>query len=125
MTFVSKAALKNPALAKLRLTKPLVAVKNTRKIGKKDMKLNDATPKIDVDPETYAVRADGELLVCEPATRAAAGAALFPVLRPMCCDDPRTSQPRRGAGRGAVAAVRAAPEEPVAARAFRRARKSG
>ena len=49
------------------LTKPLVAVKNTRKIGKKDMKLNDATPKIDVDPETYAVRADGELLVCEPA----------------------------------------------------------
>ena len=65
--FVSKAALKNPALAKLKLTKPLVAVKNTRKIGKKDMKLNDALPKIDVDPETYAVRADGELLVCDPA----------------------------------------------------------
>jgi urease subunit alpha len=65
--FVSKAALTNPAVAKLKLSKPLVAVKNTRKIGKKDMKLNDATPKIDVDPETYAVRADGELLVCEPA----------------------------------------------------------
>jgi urease subunit alpha len=44
-----------------------VAVKNTRTIGKKDMKLNDATPRIDVDPETYVVRADGELLVCEPA----------------------------------------------------------
>src|SRR6185312_10188932 len=67
VTFVSKAALKNPALAKLELSKPLVAVKNTRTIGKKDMKLNEATPKIDVDPETYAVRADGELLVCEPA----------------------------------------------------------
>ncbi len=67
VTFVSKAALKNPAVAKLKLGKPLVAVKNTRKIGKKDMKWNDLTPKIEVDPETYAVRADGELLVCEPA----------------------------------------------------------
>ena len=67
VTFVSKAALKNPAVAKLRLQKPLVAVKNTRKIGKKDMKLNDALPRIDVDPETYVVRADGELMVCEPA----------------------------------------------------------
>jgi urease subunit alpha len=67
VTFVSKAALRNPAVAKLKLAKPLVAVKNTRKIGKKDMKLNDLTPKMDVDPETYAVRADGELLVCEPA----------------------------------------------------------
>jgi urease subunit alpha len=67
VTFVSKAALDNPALLKLGLHKPLVAVKNTRTIGKKDMKLNDATPHIDVDPETYAVRADGELLVCEPA----------------------------------------------------------
>ncbi|HTP99001.1 MAG TPA: urease subunit alpha, partial [Casimicrobiaceae bacterium] len=67
VTFVSKASLKNPALRRLGLAKPLVAVKNTRKIGKKDMKLNDATPRIDVDPETYAVRADGELLTCEPA----------------------------------------------------------
>jgi urease subunit alpha len=68
VTFVSKAALKNPAVLKLRLGKRLVAVKNTRKIGKRDMKLNDALPKIDVDPETYVVRADGELLACEPAT---------------------------------------------------------
>jgi urease subunit alpha len=67
LTFVSKAALKNPAVARLKLAKPLVAVKNTRKIGKRDMKLNDATPKIDVDPETYIVRADGQLLTCEPA----------------------------------------------------------
>jgi urease subunit alpha len=68
VTFVSKAALENPAVRKLKLAKPLVAVKNTRRIGKRDMKQNDALPKIDVDPETYVVRADGELLVCEPAT---------------------------------------------------------
>ncbi|HEY2966925.1 MAG TPA: urease subunit alpha [Casimicrobiaceae bacterium] len=68
VTFVSKAALKNPAVLKLKLAKNLVAVKNTRKIGKRDMKHNDALPKIEVDPETYVVRADGELLACEPAT---------------------------------------------------------
>jgi urease subunit alpha len=67
MTFVSKAALKSPALAKLGLDRQLVAVKNTRKIGKKDMVRNDWLPKIEVDAETYEVRADGELLVCEPA----------------------------------------------------------
>jgi urease subunit alpha len=67
VTFVSRAALNNPAVLKLKLAKRLVAVKNTRKIGKRDMKQNDALPKIDVDPETYVVRADGELLACEPA----------------------------------------------------------
>jgi urease subunit alpha len=67
VTFVSKAAMKNPALRRLDLRKPLVAVANTRRIGKKDMKLNDATPRIDVDPETYQVKADGVLLTCEPA----------------------------------------------------------
>jgi urease subunit alpha len=67
VTFVSKAALKNPAVRALKLAKPLIAVANTRKIGKADMKLNDALPKIEVDPETYVVRADGELLTCEPA----------------------------------------------------------
>jgi urease subunit alpha len=67
VTFVSKAALKNPALAKLKMAKPLVAVKNIRKVGKKDMIHNSWQPKISVDPETYQVRADGELLVCEPA----------------------------------------------------------
>jgi len=67
VTFVSKAALKNPAVLKLKLAKRLIAVKNTRKIGKRDMKQNDALPKIEVDPETYVVCADGELLACEPA----------------------------------------------------------
>src|SRR6185436_6939042 len=67
VTFVSKAALRNPAVRKLDLGKPLIPVKDTRKIGKRDMKLNDALPRIDVDPETYEVRADGQLLTCEPA----------------------------------------------------------
>ena len=67
VTFVSQVALDNGALAQLNLGKPLVGVANTRLLGKKDMKLNDALPSIDVDPETYAVRADGELLTCEPA----------------------------------------------------------
>ena len=50
------------------MQKQLVAVENVRGgIGKKDMILNDATPFIEVDPETYDVHADGELLVCEPA----------------------------------------------------------
>jgi urease subunit alpha len=66
VTFVSQAALDNPEVAALNLSKPLIAVKNTRQVSKKDMLHNDAMPVIDVDPETYAVRADGELLVCEP-----------------------------------------------------------
>jgi urease subunit alpha len=68
LTFVSKAAVENGLAAKLGVQKQLVAVENVRGgIGKKDMVLNDATPLIEVDPETYDVRADGELLVCEPA----------------------------------------------------------
>jgi urease subunit alpha len=68
LTFVSKAAVENGLAAKLGVQKRLVAVENVRGgIGKKDMVLNDATPLIEVDPETYDVRADGELLVCEPA----------------------------------------------------------
>ncbi|WP_305073743.1 urease subunit alpha [Propionivibrio sp.] len=67
VTFVSKAALENPAVAALGLQKPLIAVSGTRTVKKSDMVHNSATPKIDVDPETYVVRADGELLVCEPA----------------------------------------------------------
>jgi urease subunit alpha len=68
VTFVSKAALKNPAIAKLKLHKPLVAVKGVRKLRKSDMKLNDYTPDISVDAETYEVKADGQLLMCEPAS---------------------------------------------------------
>ena len=66
VTFVSTAALKNKAVDRLRLERPLVAVKNTRRLGKRDMVHNDYLPKMEVDPETYEVRADGELLVCEP-----------------------------------------------------------
>jgi urease subunit alpha len=67
LTFVSQAALDNPAVAALGLRKPLEAVRATRSVRKSDMIHNGWQPKIDVDPETYAVRADGELLVCEPA----------------------------------------------------------
>ncbi len=67
-TFVSKAALENDIARKLELTKPVLAVENTRGgIGKKAMVLNDATPEVEVDPETYEVRADGQLLTCDPA----------------------------------------------------------
>jgi urease subunit alpha len=69
VTFVSAAAIDAGNGAELGLAKTLVAVENTRGgISKKDMVLNDATPRLEVDPETYEVRADGELLTCEPAT---------------------------------------------------------
>jgi urease subunit alpha len=67
VTFVSHAALHNAEVAALGLQKPLVAVKDCRRVQKSDMVLNDATPEIEVDPETYIVRADGEHLTCEPA----------------------------------------------------------
>jgi urease subunit alpha len=67
ITFVSQAALLNPQVAALGLAKRLEPVRNTRAVRKSDMVLNGWLPHIDVDPETYAVRADGELLVCEPA----------------------------------------------------------
>jgi urease subunit alpha len=67
-TFVSKAALEQGIPEQLGLQKSAVAVSNTRQLSKRDMKLNDALPHMEVDPETYEVRADGELLICEPAT---------------------------------------------------------
>ena len=67
VTFVSQAALLNAEVAALGLNKPLEAVRNTRNIKKKDMIHNDWMPDIEVDPETYLVRADAELLICEPA----------------------------------------------------------
>ena len=67
LTFVSQAAMRNPAVAALNLAKRLEPVKDCRKVSKADMVHNSATPVIEVDSETYAVRADGELLVCEPA----------------------------------------------------------
>ena len=67
LTFVSQSGARSRAWPTARLAKPLVAVADTRKLGKRDMIHNDATPRLEVDPETYEVRADGELLVCEPA----------------------------------------------------------
>ncbi|MCW2336093.1 urease subunit alpha [Sphingobium sp. B2D3A] len=67
ITFVSAASLDTDPAARLGLSRTLSAVRATRSIGKRDMKLNDALPHIEVNPETYEVRADGELLACEPA----------------------------------------------------------
>jgi len=67
VTFTSQAGLAAGIGKTYGLAKSLVAVKGTRTIGKKDMVLNDAMPAIDVHPETYEVRADGELLTCAPA----------------------------------------------------------
>ena len=68
VTFVSEAAHANGIGAKFGLAKDTVAVRKTRDIGKSDLILNNALPHIEVNPETYEVRADGELLTCEPAT---------------------------------------------------------
>ncbi len=68
LTFVSQAALENNIPTQLGLRKNAVAVAGVRQLSKRDMKLNDALPHIEVDAETYEVRADGELLTCEPAT---------------------------------------------------------
>jgi urease subunit alpha len=67
LTFISQAALEAKIPEQLGLKKQCVAVSGTRNISKADMKLNDALPKIEVDPETYQVKADGQLLTCEPA----------------------------------------------------------
>jgi urease subunit alpha len=67
IAFVSQLAKKANVGKTYGLTKHVVAVKGCRKVGKKDLKWNNAMPKITVDPETYEVRADGELLTCEPA----------------------------------------------------------
>jgi urease subunit alpha len=66
-TFVSHAALDAGIGERLGLAKPLLAVRGTRTLGKANMIHNDATPHMQVDPETYEVRADGVLLQCEPA----------------------------------------------------------
>jgi urease subunit alpha len=68
LTFVSEASLRSGVLGRLGLAKKLSAVKNTRRIGKRDMLWNNALPKMEVDPETYTVKADGRELRCEPAT---------------------------------------------------------
>ena len=67
LTFVSKAALNSGVLDALGLNRMLAAVRNTRAIGKRDLIHNDYLPRVEVDPQTYEVRADGVLLTCEPA----------------------------------------------------------
>ena len=68
VTFVSALALEDGIADRLRLARRVVAVRDTRAIGKRDMVRNDALPVIEVDPETYEVRADGVLLTCAPPT---------------------------------------------------------
>nr|EJQ81704.1 urease subunit alpha [Bacillus cereus HuA4-10] len=65
ITFVSKAAYENNIKEKLGLNKVVLPVKNTREISKQDMKLNNATPEIEVDPQTYEVKVDGQVITCE------------------------------------------------------------
>ncbi|MDP6511793.1 MAG: urease subunit alpha [SAR202 cluster bacterium] len=67
VTFVSQAALNDSVGEKLGLQKQTLAVSGTRNLGKESMIHNDLLPEIEVDPETYEVRADGALLTCEPA----------------------------------------------------------
>ena len=68
VVFVSEAAQAAGVGKELGLAKQTIPVRNTRDIGKRDLKLNDALPKVEVNPETYEVRADGELLTCEPVS---------------------------------------------------------
>jgi urease subunit alpha len=68
ITFVSQAALDDAGFKALRLRRRIEPIKNTRRLTKQQMIHNGAMPRIEVDSETYAVRADGELLVCEPAS---------------------------------------------------------
>ena len=68
VTFVSNKSIQEDAFNDLEIKKELLPVANTRKISKKDMVLNNICPKIEVNPETYEVKADGELLTCEPAS---------------------------------------------------------
>jgi urease subunit alpha len=68
VSFISQAALADNLGERLGLRKRLVAVSGTRQLRKGDLVLNDYLPHIEVDPQTYEVRADGQLLTCEPAT---------------------------------------------------------
>ena len=68
LLFLSKAAVEAEIPQQLGLTKQIAVVQGCRTVGKANLIHNDVTPTIEVDPETYEVRADGELLTCEPAT---------------------------------------------------------
>lgn len=77
VTFVSQAAAEADVAAKFGLAKPTLPVTGCRTVKKADMVLNDYTPAMEVDPETYEVRADGRLLTCEPATELAMAQRYF------------------------------------------------
>ena len=68
ITFMSQSAVNSGLAHRLGLQKIIAPVRNCRRIGKKDMVLNDATPDLQVDPETYEVRVNGDVITCEPAT---------------------------------------------------------
>ena len=68
VTFLSKAAIKNGVVEKYDLQKIVLPVKNCRNISKKDLIHNDATPDIEVNPENYEVKVDGEHITCEPVS---------------------------------------------------------
>jgi urease subunit alpha len=68
LTFVSQAAYDDGIGERLKLNKPVLAIKDVRHLRKHHMIHNGATPHMEVNPETYEVRADGELLICEPAS---------------------------------------------------------
>ena len=78
--FVSPQAIEDGLADRLAVNRRLVAVKDVRKVGKSDMPLNDALPHIEVDPDTFTVRIDGEVWQEQPASRIAHGAKIFPVL---------------------------------------------
>ena len=69
LAFVSQASMDSGVVQRYGLQKMLTPVRGCRKIGKRDMKLNDTLPKIKVDPETYQVTADGIVLRCDPASK--------------------------------------------------------
>jgi urease subunit alpha len=69
VNFVSKLAIEAGVRERLGLEKQMVQIKNVRGLRKTDMVRNDAMPFVEVDPQTFEVRADGELLMCPPATR--------------------------------------------------------
>lgn len=77
LTFVSTAAYEKGIKEELGLEKTVLPVKNIRNLTKKDMKLNDKTPTIDVDPETYEVKVDGEVITCEPLKEVVMGQRYF------------------------------------------------
>jgi len=68
VSFTSRAAIEAGVPARLGLRRRVVAVERCRLVSKADMVLNNATPRLEVDPETYEVRSDGELLTCEPVS---------------------------------------------------------